>query len=213
MPLSHALQVEHVKPKNLYPDNKEIELGWDNMLLACGSCNNAKSDQNIEGENYILPEQDQALNFFKAWSFPLREPLPDGIVYADDKKKLREIHQGQNACVIGAKDNLPRANKQRAADTIGLLKLNQIDLRTAIVDFRWKKRGETLLQTKVCRMLFDSNQDKEQAAKWIAIAAKGYGFFMLWYQEVTEPEVRKALIDQFRGTRTNAFDPNTYAPL
>jgi hypothetical protein len=39
---NEADEIEHVRPKNLYPEHT---FRWDNHLLACGLCNGPKSDQ------------------------------------------------------------------------------------------------------------------------------------------------------------------------
>ena len=62
MPLNHSLQVEHVVPKNS-PAGYIVgdALAWDNMLLACGPCNTAKSNKPVDFVTYYFPEEHNIL--------------------------------------------------------------------------------------------------------------------------------------------------------
>jgi len=51
---SRAGQVEHFKPKALFPS---LAYDWDNYFLACGGCNGAKSDRWPDSGEYLRPDQ------------------------------------------------------------------------------------------------------------------------------------------------------------
>jgi uncharacterized protein (TIGR02646 family) len=47
-------QVEHFKPKSLFPS---LAYDWDNYFLACGGCNGAKGNQWPAAEEYLRPDR------------------------------------------------------------------------------------------------------------------------------------------------------------
>lgn len=60
--LSGYIDVEHVQPKNLH---KDLELDWDNFLLACINCNSIKGKQEIILDEYLWPDKDNTLLAFE----------------------------------------------------------------------------------------------------------------------------------------------------
>jgi uncharacterized protein (TIGR02646 family) len=52
-PLSDLVPIEHVQPKSLYP---ALINEWDNLLLACYSCNSAKGDADVTLAQYRFPD-------------------------------------------------------------------------------------------------------------------------------------------------------------
>lgn len=56
--LGASLAVEHILPKLLYP---ELELSWDNFLLACANCNSTKSNKDSGLHNIYWPHIDNTV--------------------------------------------------------------------------------------------------------------------------------------------------------
>ena len=50
------MEVEHFKPKKLYPDDV---LTWDNLMCACSRCNRNKQDHDVVRENIVNPFVDR----------------------------------------------------------------------------------------------------------------------------------------------------------
>jgi len=48
------LAVEHILPKNWHP---QLELSWDNFLIACTNCNSTKGNKDIDLADYYWPHQ------------------------------------------------------------------------------------------------------------------------------------------------------------
>ena len=200
MPLSHSLQVEHVVPKN--PPAGYIigdPLAWDNMLLACGPCNNAKDNRPIDAQTYYLPEQHNT-------------HLPFSIV---------ESPNNNDHAIVVVANNLNLNQIDKSNRTIRLLNLDNIDERNAIVDLRSKKRRKAMIAVNIARDTFERLQasptyDANKAAQDIAVRADASGFFSLWYHAFAdEPLVMQYLVngDIIKGTATNCFDPaNNYEP-
>ncbi len=195
MPLSHSLQVEHVSPKN--PPVGTVPgsaLDWDNMLIACGPCNNAKDNTPIDLSKFYFPENHNTLLPF------------EHIIHTTNS-----IH-----AIVKEATTLNPVQAQKAKDTIELTKLDQIDLRDKVVDIRTIKRRDALTMIQQSFLLFQQikvNQPNRivQTADYLALVAKGYGFFGHWFRTFkNEPEVIRALLNNntIPGTATNCFDPN-----
>ena len=196
-PLSHSLQVEHVIPKNpLAGFTPGDPISWDNMLLACGPCNNAKSNTPIDSNTYYLPEEHNT-------------HLPFTI----------EVAAIPEHAIVTAKNGINPIQVQKADLTIDLLELAAIDLRNNVVDIRSQKRKDAMIAVSSNRQLFDLARQAPafnvvQVAQLIKTQAVVTGFFSLWYDAFTDvPEVLQALIT-INGTDPNCFDAaNGYRPI
>ncbi|MDO8967179.1 HNH endonuclease signature motif containing protein [Algoriphagus sp.] len=199
-PLSHSLQVEHVIPKN---PPKGVSPGpaldWDNMLLACGPCNNAKDNTPIDANTYYLPEEHNT-------------HLPFSIV----------LNANPDHAIVIERPGLNANQHHKAHDTIELLALDNIDERPAIVDIRSIKRKAAILSVKSARQVYDmalasTTYNANVVAIDIARRAADSGFFSLWYEEFfNEPLIMEKLTDNsiIKGTATNCFDSNMgYIPI
>ncbi len=191
MPLSHSLQVEHVVPKNPpagYTSGNP--LGWENMLLACGPCNNAKGNTPVDVNDYYFPENNNTLLPFQICIHP----------------------EHADAAVVQQAEGLESFQQTKAEDTIALLGLANIDRRENIVDIRWLKRREAFVVVESAFTLYQDAKAVGHAhlaslsmAQW----AKGIGFFGLWFEKFrNEPEVMQALLnpDILPGTAQDCFD-------
>lgn len=196
--LSHSIQVEHVIPKNP-PAGYTLgdPLSWDNMLLACGPCNNAKSNQPIDINTYYLPEEHNT-------------HLPFSIV---------QSHFEPQSAIVEAKGGLQDPQTLKANRTISLLELANTDERPNIVDIRSIRRKDAMIAVNASRQSYDVAAQSpifniNQAAQNIAIVAVAIGFFSLWYEGFSDvPEVMQQLVN-IKGTEQNCFDPaNGYQPL
>lgn len=191
MPLSHSLNVEHVQPKNppagFTPGDP---IAWDNMLLACGPCNNAKDNTPINFDDCYFPENNNTL-------------LPFKVSFIDEYS---------NAAIIDVADDLLPLQTTKAQRTIDLLDLDNVDNRPDIVDLRWKKRFEVVIRSKETLDYYNKaieNGFYNGLANLVATTAFFSGFFSVWFNVFRDhPEVRKALIEKFKGTATDCFDEN-----
>jgi len=199
-PLSHSLQVEHVVPKS--PPAGYIPgdpLAWDNMLLACGPCNNAKGNDPIDAITYYLPEEHNT-------------HLPFVIQFAVNVEHAQ----------VNVRSTLTAYQTHKAQETIGLLELANIDDRAAVVDIRSKRRKDALIAISAARGLFDEAKQSPtfnilRAAEQIARQAVAVGFFSIWYEEFSNvPEVMQRLTDNviIKGTAQNCFNAASgYQPI
>jgi hypothetical protein len=60
---------------------------------------------------------------------------------------------------------------------------------------------------EVCRDRFESLDESDEACDLVVEAAKGCGFFSVWFAVFERHiDVKSALIDAFPGTATSCFD-------
>lgn len=185
-PLSSSPQVEHVVPKNPQPGQEAGSLlGWENMLLGCGPCNGAKSNNPCSHTIHYLPESSNPLFVFLNY----------------------EIEIGQ--VVILAKQGLTDSQIQKANNTIELLKLNFIDRRTTVVvDLRSRFRSEALQSYTNLRQLYLSSSISNKA-DMVAVIAKSIGFFSIAFEVFKDkPDVILALCNTIPGFNKKAVDNN-----
>ncbi|MES2062470.1 MAG: HNH endonuclease [Bacteroidota bacterium] len=200
MPLSHQLQVEHVIAKVAQAGAIAGSLlDWDNLLLACGPCNNVKKNKPCDPTLHYLPESHNTHLPFEVVNHP----------------------QHPDAAIVSHIAGLTASQEQKAKDTIDLFGLDAYDARNKVVDLRWMKRKSAIAtvahQYDIYQMAKSSPKfDATIAAKGIVYAAKECGFFSLWYNKfINEPEVMRQLTDNsiIPGTASNCFDAaNGYKP-
>ncbi len=202
MPLSHSLQVEHVIPINPLAGFTPGDLiAWENMLLSCGPCNNAKNNTTVTVNQYYLPEEHNT-------------HLPFQIIETHDAGNIHAI--------VSVRPDLTDAQQQKAKRTIELFKLDNIDERGKVVDIRSQKRRDAMAAINANLEQYIAgktalNFDANVAAQRVAIQAKVIGFFSLWYDAfINEPEVMYQLVGSgiIKGTAQNCFDPAIgYQPI
>lgn len=198
MPIKHALQVEHVVPKNP-PAGYTVgdPLAWSNMLLACGPCNNAKGNTPVDSITYYLPEEHNT-------------HLPFVIVsHATDAKHA----------IVAERPVLNVNQLPKAQRTITLTELNATDERPSIVDLRSRERKLAAITVNSTRTIYNlaAANHPIEAAEHVVHVAFQTGFFSLWYEEfINEPLVMQKLTDNsiIKGTATNCFDAaNGFRPI
>lgn len=197
MPLSHSLQVEHVVPKNPLGPAPGDPLAWSNMLLACGPCNNAKSDDPVDFVTYYFPEEHNTL-------FPFRIRL----------------NISNDAAFVVPTNGINPIQLAKSTATINLTALDVKDNRSNIVDIRWKKRKDAIITVEAAFEVYQLLKlvptfDAARSAHNILQFAIPCGFFSLWFEKFeNEPEVMEALINGLPGTAIICFDPaNGYRPM
>ncbi|MED4690629.1 HNH endonuclease, partial [Peribacillus frigoritolerans] len=60
--LEFGAQVEHVHPKSR---RRDLERDWNNFLIACPNCNPIKNDKEIVLSDYVWPDRDNTLEYFR----------------------------------------------------------------------------------------------------------------------------------------------------
>ena len=182
--LPASLAVEHVRPKSLNP---ELELEWDNFLLGCTNCNSTKGDKPVDLNDYVWPDVHNTSLAF---------------TYSSDGK-------------VHIKDQLEDNIRRRAQNLLNLVGLEKYEDKPTDSDRRWKNRKTTFHKAEEALKLFESAKDKgaeQEFTVLIGLWATDNGFFSIWIQVFSDyPNVKKEIINSFKGTATDAFDDNADA--
>jgi uncharacterized protein (TIGR02646 family) len=148
---SVADEVEHIKPKSLYP---EFVFVWDNYLYACGQCNTRKNNQYaifIDGQKFEIqstgeappfgediflnPRIENPLDFIE---LDLGDDLEDGTFlyqpqYSLEEDSLEFIRAEYTITVLNINREYLRAGRKEAA----------LNFRARLFDYRANKTGLT----------------------------------------------------------------------
>jgi hypothetical protein len=132
---SAADEVEHILPKNLFP---EQSFRWSNYLFACGPCNGPKSNR------YGTVDGEEVKEFIRGKNDPVVRPPAGQSGFIDPRTEdpfdFLEMDLGgttpQGVVLAGTFQLLPReglsgANHARAKFTIDVLGLNREVIRVA----------------------------------------------------------------------------------
>ncbi len=191
MVLNDSPQVEHVVLKNPQAGQPAgALLAWDNMLLACGPCNRAKSNNPNSTATHYIPDFHNTHLVF------------DYIVIDHPKKS------NQKACIPIPKNTINNNQQAKARNTIDLCKLDKLTMNPRATDLRWKYRFEAWHSANLIWRISWNNWtgNTDDFIPLLVDAATAKGFFSVWFEAFNDiPNVKKALINGFTGTSLNAF--------
>lgn len=178
-PVWLAIHVEHKVPKVTHP---ELEMTWDNFLLACPLCNSIKGEREYAAHEHVWPDRD---NTARAFVYEA-----DGIVRVSPalSPELRELAQ-KTSLMVGL-ERLPGAGASQA-------------------DARWRRRLEIWNMAERSRESLAANPSEEL---YVAIVdlARASGFWSVWMSVFAgDASVRQRFIDAFEGTSRSCFDRET----
>ena len=119
-----ADEVEHVRPKDLYPDHVFV---WANLLLSCGKCNRRKSNRFGVVAGRVI------VDVTRATSAPVQPPIAGLPAIIEPRKDdpLAYLHLDLDVFVFIAEPSLSALGVKRANYTIDLLDLNRDELQAA----------------------------------------------------------------------------------
>ncbi len=177
--LPSTVDVEHVQPKQHHPD---LELTWENFLLACSYCNRAKWHTDVDLNDYFWPDRD---NTYRAFVYELDQPPRS----ADDISP-RQVAIANRTITLTGLDRVP-----------GHAQLGHHDRRYIKRKEAWGIAIHSLQELRARRVTPMS----------VVMTAISRGFFSVWMTVFREePEMRKLFIENFRGTaRASCFDADT----
>ncbi|NQT40610.1 MAG: HNH endonuclease [Planctomycetes bacterium] len=174
--LSASLHVEHIMPKDPHSD---LELRWDNFLLACVNCNSTKGHKDVVLNEYFWPDKDNAFRAFVYTKDGLVKVNPD---LTDDQKSM-----AQRTIDLTGLDRTP-TNDPSKSDRRWL---HRLKIWTIAIDARQDLVAE----------------DTESVRKWIVETAAGRGFWSIWMTVFADDrDMRQRLLEAFPGTSKDCFD-------
>ena len=182
--LERDLQVEHIQPKGL-SRYTPLKTKWSNFLLACPTCNGMdnKGEKDVKLEEVHLPHRNNTY-----LSLVYRE---GGVV------EVNPVLTGEAY--------------KHAENLWKLVGLNKTPETSSSKDKRWEKRG---IDWKLANRFLAKYRANKADVETIIELVKGRGGWSIWFTVFEGvDEVRKALINDFRGTAAECFDANNhYAP-
>lgn len=182
MPIKHVPEVEHIESRSKGGALTE----WDNLLLACKYCNTRKSNLVAKGEkeNYLWSDEDDTFHPY-SYSNGIAQINEEYLKstdsdYAEHARKLFELVK------LG---NVPNErNKDRRFFWRNEAYNDAVDSKEGWIKVRETKQKSVFLKNMI-------------------IAAKNSGFFSTWMEVFKDDEeVKRALIDEFNGTRKEIFE-------
>lgn len=118
---SAADEVEHIAPKDLFPDKV---FRWSNYLFACGPCNGPKNNKFA-----VFDANDGIVNITRGRKEPVVPPQRGEHVFINPRNEdpLEFMLLELNTCLFVAKPGLSDRHRKRAEYTISTLTLNARD--------------------------------------------------------------------------------------
>ncbi len=183
MRVTNALAIEHIQPKEHFPD---LSNDWENFLLTCNYCNAHKSA--------TIPIAPYISSYF----WPHKNNTLKVIEYTLNGKVKPNLNHLQTDFDIS-----------RAQNLINLYGLNKEKTVNGDSDNRWLERAGAIVLAAKRRVEYDTNVNRSVDA--IVDMAQTKGFFSIWLKVFNDiPEVRTALINcpDFHLNGTNCFNAN-----
>ncbi|WDE06874.1 HNH endonuclease [Thalassomonas viridans] len=177
MELDASLAVEHIQPKKYHED---LELAWENFLLACTNCNSTKGDEDPALEDILWPHLD---NTFRAFAY------------------------GEEGRVKPA-EGLSSELKRKAEAMIALTGLAVTPDRQTASDRRWLNRQEAWREAVAAKEdLLES--DTPAMRRQIIRTARAKGYWSIWmtiFHDDIDMLTRLIQQENFAGTAQGCFD-------
>ena len=112
-------EVEHIKPKDLYPEDV---FAWENYLLACGPCNGGKNNR------FAVLRDGRLLDVTRGRNDPIRKPRSGSPApinpRAENPLAFLDL-EIEDTFLFLPRDGLSQVDEMRADYSIDVLKLNR----------------------------------------------------------------------------------------
>lgn len=160
---------------------------WENFLLSCKECNTLKGTTLIDSVNYHLPHLN---NTYLSYIYDC----------------------GGRVMVNPALSGLSKQKAENLYDALKMGRYPHTNECPSDRDFRWKNRYEAWNEAEDLRRKYESSSITSQE---IVMRARDKGCWSVWFTVFKGcDEVRKALIEGFKGTCDTCFDANDhYEPV
>jgi uncharacterized protein (TIGR02646 family) len=175
--INNNLAVEHIQPKAPHP---ELELNWDNFLIACTNCNSIKGNDELTLNNYYWPDRDNTARAF--------EYLDDGRVRVNPSINDVQKEQAQRTLELTGLDRLPGHPKLSPKDR------------------RWSERLDIwgIAKRKLEQLKDEDTSDRRED---IVELSQAHGCWSVWMAVFREDaDMLKRFVSAFPGTCEECFD-------
>ncbi|MFO0360760.1 MAG: HNH endonuclease [Flavobacteriales bacterium] len=192
--LQSKLEVEHLVAQSLGIVNP---LAWNNLFLACGPCNLAKSAKVAGVATHYLPS---ANNTHMVFTYSIRK----------HKKN------GKYACVPVFNMSLNPSQRVKAINTIAYTELNRVEQtpirQRKMTDVRWLNRYSAYQVAVTQRKLWNSLTIPQQRSAYldaIPPMIEKIGFFSIWFYAFSGvTDVLRVIVSSLPNTSMACFDAN-----
>lgn len=196
--LQSRFEVEHLMPQSL---GSVPPLVWDNLSLACGPCNLAKSAKVATSATHYLPNANNTHIIF-------------------DYHVRQHKKNGKFTCIPVVAPTLNSHQQSKAFNTIRFTELDRIeqkpDRQRKMTDVRWLNRYSAYQVVNSQRTLWNALTEPDQIAAYLATIPpliEKTGFFSLWINAFSGvPDVLRVIVNSLPNTSSSCFDAN-YNPL
>ena len=162
-------EVEHIKPKDLYPETVFV---WENYVLACGPCNRGKNNR------FSIITNGQLVDVTRRHGDPVRRPRsgsPAPINPRDEDPLAFLDLEIVDTFRFLSREGLPVLDQARAQHTIDVLKLN----RDVLIAARHEAYGAYRARLYEYRGLRDNGADRPELAT-LQVAIKSSAHPTVW---------------------------------
>lgn len=192
--LQSRFEVEHLVAQSL---GIVPPLAWNNLFLACGPCNLAKSNRVATAATHYLPN---ANNTHLIFSYSIR----------------KHRKNGKFACIPVFNPALNPNQQTKSINTITYTELNRVEQtplrQRKMTDVRWLNRYNAYQVTTTQRTLWNSLGTPQQRAAYLAAIPPlihKTGFFSLWMNAFTGvTDVLRVIVNCLPNTSAASFDAN-----
>lgn len=182
LPIIHVPEVEHKEAKA----KGGAELKWENLLLSCKYCNTRKGTgvgPTNKGD-YLWPDEDDTFHPF---------------LYDKDIPRLNEEYLKEQGDEV----------RRKAENLYNLVKLDTIPVSPKVKDKRYFARNEARNCALEIKIGWEEAKQTSERAGYLRVMerlATAIGFFSTWMDVFQDDiEVRKMLVDAFKGTKKEYF--------
>jgi uncharacterized protein (TIGR02646 family) len=181
--LGGNIAVEHIQPKS---KNANLELDWDNFLLACKNCNSIKGDQSVVLDEYLWPDKDNTLLAFLY--------ISGGLIITSPNLSPSLLQKAKNIIKLTGLDRVPS---------------DDLSENPEMKDTRWRERRTAIDKAERAYKHLLANNTEEMRFQ-IVDTATSTGFFSVWMTVFhQDSDMLKRLIEVFPGTSNDCFDPKS----
>lgn len=183
--LGGDLAVEHIQAKSKHSD---LELDWDNFLIACKNCNSVKGDQEVVLTDYFWPDKD---NTFLAFTY-----ISGGMIITSSALTKSSLELAKNTINLTGLDRTPSYD---------------VNANPEMSDRRWAERRTAWEKAERAKKNLMKN-DTDEMRSQILDTATSTGFFSVWmtiFQH--DRDMLERFINTFPGTSSSCFNSNFVA--
>ncbi|PJN89603.1 HNH endonuclease [Bacillus sp. mrc49] len=178
--LGGNIAVEHIQPKSKKPN---LELDWENFLIACNNCNSIKGNKSVILSDFLWPDKD---NTSLAFIY-----ISGGLITTPANLTPKILSMAKNTIKLTGLDRVPS---------------DDLNINSEMKDRRWSERRTALLRAERANQNLLMTNTKSMRDQ-IVDTALATGFFSIWMTVFQhDSDMLQRFILAFQGTSKGCFD-------